>query len=496
MKLRKITLPDGTKKLEVIRDVNLESLPRRKIDNNITALTQDILTQTEQIHMPYNENISTLCHISKNLYNQAQYDMRQVYFHNIKPENIHSKLKFPTYSDLAYKFKTNENYKSLYRQTSQWTLKKVINDWDSYWEGIKSYKISPSKFTGKPRIPGYKKKDGEFMLIFTNQLCAINSYTNFIKDRGENNKYLKQVKEKYGNIKEDETYLLFPDKSGIKPIKTRLNVNTDLREVRIIPQGVGYTCEIVYNKKKERLNLDKSKVVGIDLGVDNIVAMANNIGIRPIVVKGSIVKSINQWYNKRRAELYAVYDRQPVACNVKTGKMISNRDTKKLRITTEYRNRLIKDAMHKLSRYIIDWCIKHNIGTIVIGISPFWKQNTKLGKRNNQNFVSIPYDKLKKQLRYKGQEIGMNIIENNEHHTSKCSFFDNEPICHHERYVGKRVFRGLFRSAKGIIVNADVHAAMNIIRNVCPKFDVHDITEGVAVSGLVPESLSVSSMMS
>ena len=456
-----------------------------------------IVTRTEQIHIPYDSSVSHLCHISKNLWNEALYDMRHVYFHNIRPENKDNKQRMPSYNNLAGKFKTSENAKQLYSSTAQWILKKLSSAWqDSYFKGLAEWKVHPSKFTGKPGIPNYKPKDGEYMLVFTNQACTLNSYKNFASGKeGENNKYLKIIKQKYGTIKEGETYLLFPDNTGIKPVKTRLDINTHLREVRIIPQGEGYNIEIVYDKEVTKLDLDKSRIVGIDYGLSNIVAMANNIGTQPIVVKGSIVKSINQWYNKRRADLYRIYDRQPIACRLSDRRLIFNRDTKKLQKTITHRNRLMRDIMHKISRYIVNYCIEHNVGTIVIGHNDMWKQNINIGARNNQNFVTIPYYILTKDIEYKGSEIGINVILKDEAHTSKCSFLDNEPIEHHDVYVGKRIKRGLFKSAKGIIVNADVHAGANIIRKVFLNAFEKLNADGIAASGLMPESLSIKNLM-
>ena len=445
------------------------------------------VTRTEQNHIPYDENISKMCHIAKNLWNEALYDMRQVYFHNIRPENKDNKQRMPTYNNLAGKFKTNENFKQLYRQTSQGVLKVLDRSWKSFFEGINEWKVHPFKFTGKPRIPGYKKKDGEFILVFTNQACTLNSYVNFASGReGENNKYLKIIKQKYGTIKEGETYLLFPDNTGIQPIKTRLPIDTNLREVRIIPQGEGYNIEIVYDKEVTKLDLDKSRIIGIDYGISNIVAIANNIGERPIVVKGSIVKSINQWYNKRIKVLYNIYDRQE-----KDGKKL--RTGHSLQVTNTHRNRIVKDIMHKISRYIVNYCIEHNVGTIVIGHNDMWKQNINIGARNNQNFVTIPYYILTKDIEYKGSEIGINVILKDEAHTSKCSFLDNESIEHHDKYIGKRIKRGLFKSSMGKIINADVHAGLNIIRKVFPNAFSH--ANGIAGTLTCPLRLSVKDLL-
>lgn len=457
----------------------------------MTTLTT--VTRTEQIHIGYDENISSMCHTAKNLWNEALYDTRQVYFNNQNKTTI--KRTIPSYNNLAGKFKTSTNYKQLYSSTAQYVLRYLADSWTSFFKSIRKYNEDPSEFLGRPNIPGYKKKDGEFTILFTNQACVINSYQNFARGEGENNPYLRSIKHKYGKICEGENYLIFPEKSGILPVKTRLPVGTDLREVRVVPQGDGYNIEIVYDKKIEQLTMNKSRIVGIDYGISNIVAIANNIGEQTIVIKGSIVKSINQWYNKRRAELYSIYDRQPIACDLKTRKLIFNRDTEKLQNLTSYRNRIMTDIMHKISRYIINYCIEHNIGTIVIGHNAKWKQNINLGKITNQNFVMIPYHLLTRDLEYKGNEVGIDVIEYNEAHTSKCSFLDNESVEHHDRYVGKRIKRGLFRSALGKVINADVHAGSNLIRKVFPNVSWKLDTDGIAGTLTCPLRLSIKDLL-
>jgi putative transposase len=245
-------------------------------------------------------------------------------------------------------------------------------------------------------------------------------------------------------------------------VKTRLDKETNLREVRVIPKCVGYVVEIVYEKKVNPEDLDENKIAGIDLGVRNLVTVGNNIGEKPIVVKGGICKSINQFYNKEMGRIQRIYESQ----GIKTGKK-----SKKL---FDKRNRKIKDHLHKISRFIVDYCSQNDIGTLVIGNNEDWKQNANIGnnedwkqnanigKRNNQNFVQIPFSLLINQIKYKAEEKGINVILQEESHTSKCSFLDNEYIEHHEKYVGKRFKRGLFRSAKGIIINADLNGVYNI----------------------------------
>jgi putative transposase len=409
-------------------------------------LKWDTFTRTEQIWLEHNDALSQLCHFSKNLWNEANYRVRKDFF---------SSGKWTRYNTLAGNFKTSDNFKSLNAQTGQQILKILDRSWKSFFKSIKEWKKNPEKFLGKPKLPGYKEKSGEFMLVFTNQ-----------------------------QVKIDNSFLIFPDSLGIQPVKTRLGDDTKIREARIIPKGTGYLLEIVYQKELETLDLNPERTVGIDFGLRNIVAIGNNIGDQPIVVKGDVIKSVNQYYNKKRAEIQSIYDRK----GIKTGAAIQK--------LTATRNRKIKDAMHKVGRYIINLCISRNIGTIVIGYNENWKQEAELGKRNNQNFVSIPYYILMNQIKYKAEEAGITVIEQDESHTSKCSFLDNESTEHHNKYMGKRVKRGIFRSAKGILINADVQGALNIIRKAVPKAFPQGRADGIEGVGLHPKRVNIKKILS
>lgn len=394
--------------------------------------------RTEQIRLPPTDNLSYLCHLSKNLFNEANYIIRQELTQNGKW------TRFNSLNEQLNKG-GSDNYTLLPSQTANRILYTLDKSWKAFFRAIKDWKSALDKYQSKPEPPHYKRKDGEHILIFTTQ----------------------QVKIK-------DSYLLFPKMTGIDPIKTRLGDDTKLKEVRIIPRGTGYVCEIVYEKNVESLNLNSDNVAGIDLGLNNIVTMANNIGEQPIVIKGGFVKSMNQYYNKTRAELQSTYDLQ----GIKIGP--------KMRTLTEKRNWKMKDTMHKLSRFIIDYCIERDIGTLVIGHNEGWKQKVNLGRRNNQNFVSIPYYILIHDLTYKGEEVGMQVKEQEEAHTSKCSFLDGESVEHHEKYAGKRIKRGIFRSAKGILINADVHGALNIIKKAIPKAFSKENADEIEGVGLHP----------
>lgn len=442
----------------------------RQQDIYYPVSTKEIV-RTEQIWIDDEELIDVLfnlCHISKNLWNEADYIVRQLFTEKDKDGN--RKGTYINYSNLDYLIKNkSENYYKIPPATSQQILKILDRAWKSFFEAIKDWKLNPLKYLGRPILPGYKKKDGEFLLIFTNQQVKIrDGFLVFPKKLKELNRDIKKA----------------------QGIKTRLDDETNLREIRIIPKGGRqYVIEIVYNQFEHQLDLNKDRIIGIDFGLRNIVTISNNIGEKPVCIKGSVLKSINQFYNKKRSKIQSIYDRQPIYCQIKDKSIIYRKTGPAIQTLTNNRNRKIKDVMHKYSRYIVDYCIQHNIGTIIMGHIPGQKQEINLGKKTNQNFVNIPEYLLRKMIKYKGEEIGIDAKEQEESHTSKCSFLDNELVGHSGKYVGKRISRGLFRSSTGKIINADVQGGYNIIKKAIPKaFEklVVLISDGIEGVGLHP----------
>ena len=392
---------------------------------------------TEQIQLNKTPQLSYLCYLSKNLYNIANYYVRQEFFY------LGNWLR---YHDLWYIFKDKEPYRKLPSQTAQQTLRLLEKNWKSFFNSYKDKNYHPEKYQERPKPPKYKKKNGEYIVFFTNQQCRIK-----------------------------KGYLLFPKKTMLSPIKTR--IKSQLHQVRIIPKGLYYVVEIIYEKDVKDLNLNKDKVIGIDLGLQNIVTIVNNAGLKPVVIKGGIVKSINQFYNKQLAQYKSIKDKQGIKF-----------DTKRLQNLTRKRNNKINDVFHKISRRIVDFCVTNNFGRIIIGYNKMWKWKINIGKINNQKFVQIPFFKLLRQISYKSQLVGIDVIREKESYTSKCSFLDREPIKAHKRYVGNRISRGLFRTKKGILINADVNAGYNIIKKAVPNALWVDGIEGV---GLHPYSIAI-----
>ncbi len=378
-----------------------------------------------------NKELSKLCHQTKNLYNRSNFLIKE----ELKKTN---KLLF--YYDLDRLLKGELCYKLLPAHTAQHTLKLLTRNWKAYFQALKEWKKQPDKFLGCPCAPYFKKPSGETIAIFSNQQTRIVN-----------------------------GWVVLPKKVKFT-IKTRLTAHDDLREVRVIPQGIGYTLEIVYHKHLPKAIRKKKKKKGsIDLGLTNLVTFVDNIGSRPIVIKdeGKGIKSINQFYMKEVKKLQQQYTTQQYKqLRKKNNRLIYG--TRFLLYRQQWRWK-VKDWLHKVSKFLVDLWETRGLYTVYIGYNPLWKQQIRLRKKTTQMFVSIPFEKLINILTYKAEEKGITVEPIEEEYTSKCSFLDNEFSQQQTKYKGKRVHRGLFRSATGVLINADVNAAYNILLKGNPQ---------------------------
>jgi len=376
---------------------------------------------------PKTEHLDLLCSISKKLYNQANWYVRQDFF------NLGNWLR---YQDLNFILKTSTHYKLLKAQTSQQILKTLDKNWKSFFNAIKQWKKSRKKFNGRPSPPKYKK-DCNNLLIFTNQNSTI-----------KHNKIILTMSQLFKKE--------FPEFEN--PIEIRIphyrNKNFEhYQQIRILPRKIFYEVEIVYKKEIEKSKVDTKRYLSIDFGLNNLITTVENQNSKPIIISGKILKSINRQWNKRKARLYSIKDKQ----NLK--------GTNRLDTITINRNSVVKDYLHKTSQFIVGYCLKNQIGNICVGELKNIKHHIRMGKRNNQNFVNVPIQTLKQMITYKAQLVGIKVHEVDESYTSKCSSLDLEAIRKHNNYVGNRVKRGLFKGSN-YLLNADVNGALNILRKV------------------------------
>lgn len=369
--------------------------------------------------------IKELSHLSKNLYNASLYDVRQYYFETKKYRNWQSQRPIFTKN-------RNSDYYALQSHLAGEVLMQVGRQFLSFFN---------NKTNKKKRIPRYKDKNGYNIVTFPKITISKD-----IKFDEERNIYQYRLCKRSYNIPIEST------KPNLKMVKFSYDEVNNLIK-----------CFKVYEVKDSKLKKDNSRYFSIDLGLNNIVSIFNNIGIRPLLYNGRPIKSINQYYNKKVAHY-----RSELPQGVKT--------SSKIRQLSLKRSNKIDYEMHQISNHIINQAITNNISKIFIGNNVGWKENINIGRRNNQNFVNIPHTKLISQLVYKGKLCRIEVITMEESYTSKASFFDKDelPSYNSEKqsnysFSGGRIKRGLYKDSKGNLWNADLNGAGNIMRKCTDK---------------------------
>ena len=358
---------------------------------------------TERHIVKSNEKLDDLCFRAKNLYNKALYLVRQHYFNHKKHLNYYSVNRLMVDSK-------DVDYYALPTKVSNQTLMLLDKNFKSFFALFKNKK--KSEYNKTIRIPKYLDKEGRFIVTFPKDAIS--------------KKYLRK-----GLIKLSSLNILIPTKV----------TEFDIVEVRVLPRNNHHVVEVVYKVEESKLKTNDNRYVSVDLGLNNLMTIGSNV-VKPFIINGRPLKSINQYWNKEKARLQSILE-----SDRKTSKRIEN-------ITNKGNNK-VKDYLHKSSRILVNFLVSNDISTLVVGYNEEWKQNINIGKKNNQSFVNIPFYTLIKQLEYKYKLEGINFILTGESYTSKCSLLDNESIERHENYLGKRIKRGLFKSAKGKLINAD-----------------------------------------
>ena len=383
------------------------------------------------------KQIDSLCFLSKNLYNYANYQLRQSFIF----ENI-----YLGYNQVYHLVKDSADYQALPRKVSQQVLIVLARNWQSFFEAIKAYKENPNLFTGRPKLPKYKHKTkGRNLLIYTIQAI---SKTGLRK----------------GVVKLSGTDITIP------------TLAKNIAQARIIPQVGQYVIEVVYDQDEHHTVTNAELVAAIDIGVDNLAALTSNqIGFIPILVNGRPLKSLNQFYNKNKSKFQS--------------KLRGEKQTyRRIQRLTAKRNNRVDSYLHQASRWIINYLDSRGISQLIIGQNPLWKQSVNNGKKNNQSFVSIPHARFVEMLIYKGAMKGIKVICSEESYTSKANFLsldyipnygDDEPK--QIKFSGYRESRGMYKiKGQKTRINADVNGSYNIMRKVIPTVFDGGI-EGVVV---------------
>jgi len=376
------------------------------------------------------KQLDNLCFLSKNLFDYANYLIRQKFI--IAGEYL-------DYYKIQKLCQGTNDYLALPAKVSKQVLLRLHESWKSFFEATSEYNEHPDKFKARPKIPRYKHKTlGRNVLTYTAQAIS--------------QKWLNK-----GMLNLSKTHIFMTNK--VKQVN----------QVRIVPKNYHYVIEVVYDAEALCQSSSGVEVIaGIDIGLNNLAAITSNLpGFKPLIINGKPLKSINAYYHKNHAFLqsYLKEDRK------------TSRKIKKL---THQRNCLVDNYLHNASRFIINHLAANRIGTLVIGKNDEWKQGINMGRRNNQNFVAIPHARFIQMLTYKAELAGIAVKVIEESYTSRCSFLDNEPCVKHLEYRGKRIKRGLFRAGDGRLINADVNGSANIVRKAFPNAFAEGI-QGVVV---------------
>ena len=598
---------DLEKNMFVITETNIQAEQEAELE---------YLTLTEKIQIKGTPEISQLCHNAKNLYNFGNFICRKLFFIKYKNPNCswddfltirQSIMPDPSIKDYVQKrgvllkafnelkngikFKNGKQIKESlctllkyckynnlgYKIISQQILRVLGSNWSIYFTNNKNF--NKGELGNRPSIPRYLDSNGEYILIYPGQL--IRSQVNFLP-------HIEQTTRtsKYKNFGKTTAELLIPNRhrNVFPPIRVRYDVLKNLSEVRVIPRGTYYEIEIRYNKTVENYRLNRNNAASIDLGLRNPLAIANNLGLQPILLQGREYKQANYFINKvspyyrsiqgvyrdilkksrksnktilqiiheKAQKYFKTYQWKEKIANIVLNnptmtydqfKVLHGKNKKlknlfnylkefldvdsikgylfyekrelnrKQRICNELKNdlkgrfehfqrvkdlefqnqlildRLFKtyrnktrDATHKLSRCVIDYCRQHDIGTIVIGYNEGWKTSSKLSKAINRRFISIPFYKLIESIKYKAVLCGITVIVQEESYTSKCSALDKESIEFHLKYAGVRnpsiqgkngvvhKHYGQFYSIKSKrYIHSDINGAFNIGRKGAPS---------------------------
>ena len=372
-----------------------------------------------------NDTILRLMSESLAIYDQALFYQRQRYFETKEQK----KIKTYNYNELYNIVKETEAFKksNMDYVLKQEQIRLACKNWKSFIKATIEYKNNPEKFKSKPKMPKYLYRRKKYSTVFIDKTRFRSFKNNTFK---------------------------IPCTDVIVTCPKHIEHNS-IRRVSIQPYYGKIKINFIYNDVKyNNVQTDGNSAMGIDIGLNNLCAITINDKYLSYVIKGGPLKSINQFYNKRKAEM--VSDLMKCNKNQYTSNAIDKLNRK--------RKHKIYNYIHTAANRIIELCIENKVSTIYVGHNKCWKKDIKLGRRNNQNFVSIPFNDLIETLKYKIEKyLNLNIKIVEESYTSKCDHLVKETMEHHDNYLGKRVKRGLFKSYTGKELNADINGAIGIL---------------------------------
>ena len=435
---------------------------------------------TEGIHRQAFALADRNARLAKLLYNAALFRMRQVFTGWDKAERTDNEKEvfgeldllrkaYPglgvrrvlSYRALEKLMRVTDNpdfFSGLPMQSAQAVLKAAAGDFKNWLAALRAYKKDPSKFLGKPGMPGYCKNEKKTFTI-TNQDAVL-----------------------YPVYRSEESMLRMPGMPGrayagmelkLPGIRGRLKLphlpeDAVLKEIKVSPYYGKYVLTLVLEVEEnpeEKGTEEMPHMAGIDFGTDNIAAIVTTDHASR-VYKGGAVLAKNRLFHKEKAKAVRILTK---------GKKHAHASSRHLDFLSRKHDGFVRDAMHKISADIVRFCKEHRVGTIVVGVNPLWKQRTDIGGANNQNITSVPHSLLRRMITYKAGAAGINVIIREESFTSKADVTSKDEIpvfgkpgSEKAVFSGKRIKRGLYRCRDGFVINADCNGAANILRKAVP----------------------------
>ena len=390
-----------------------------------------LLTQTVRLKLNKSEKeiLTNLCHFSKNLFNVGLYTVRQYFF---------TEGKYLSYESNYHLCKENENYQLLATDCGQQTLKYVDRCFKAFLKllSLKKEGVYPEKIN----LPRYLPKDGFFPLIIPIRTRHDLAASDWMFKIPTSRQYTREP----GSV-----YITRPP--NLRGCR--------IKEIRIWPKQKGRFLDAayVYESNDEPINVSTEQAISIDLGLNNLATVVSSTS-ESFIIDGHWLKSVNQWFNKRRAKLVSQKEQQGIQDLTRQEAWLSYR-----------RKNQVNDYLNKAARHIVNFCLSRKIGTVVVGYNPTLKQATNMGKRNNQNFVQIPIFTLRVKLKSLCERYGLNYVEQEESYTSKASSLDRDEIPVYNadnpvkpKFSGKRVKRGLYQTKDGHLINADCNGSLGV----------------------------------
>jgi len=426
-------------------------------------IVSQIVISENRIPWAY-EYLENYARLSKNLYNAALFRIRQIftgYDKQVRTENEREvfmcvellEKQYPSihvsrvisYGHLEKLMRVEHNpdfFSGLPMQTAQHVIKQAVSDFKNWLKALNDYRISPSKYLGKPKMPCYKKSEVCTFTLTNQDACF------------------------YPMDNDSEQGVLLKLPFIPKRIKlSHISKNAKLKEVKVKPYYGRYILSLTIETDEDLIYNGRKNLAAIDFGVDNIAALVCTDGSSRLY-KGGAVLSENQLFAKERAKAVSI---------ITKGTLMKNASSRHLDNLSYHHSNFCKDQMHKISRSIVNFCVSHNVGTLVLGENRLWKQKSSIGKANNQAFVSVPLSFLKSLIMYKAASCGIEVLVSEESYTSKADFLSGDHIPTYGlddknvSFSGSRIKRGLYRSGTGQTVNADLNGAANILRKAIPN---------------------------